>query len=133
MDGPIAGFLWAVVIAIFIGLFGGTYVGWKNIQVWSASKSGQAVLAEAEYSRKVRIEEARAKQEAAELEGQAELTRAQFAARANEELTQGLGGSENYLRYMFIRMLEETGDAGNLIYIPTEGGMPILEAGRATQ
>jgi regulator of protease activity HflC (stomatin/prohibitin superfamily) len=133
MDGAIVGFTWAVVIAIFITLFGGTYVGWKNIQVWSASKSGQAVLAEAEYSRKVRIEEARAKQEAAELEGQAELTRAEYAARANEELSAGLGGSENYLRYMFIRMLEETGEAGNIIYIPTEGGMPILEAGRATQ
>ena len=133
MNEGFAALIWAVVIALFIGLFGGTYVAWKNIQVWAASKSGQAVLAEAEFSRKVRIEEARAKQEAAELEGQAELTRADYAAQANAKLQEGLGGPENYLRWRYITMLEETNSGGQIIYIPTEGGMPILEAGRATE
>lgn len=109
-------------------LFGGWYVV-KNLQVWSASINGQAVLAEAEYSRQARVSEARAKAEAAELEGKAELTKAQFAAKANQALAEGLGGSEAYLRYLYIRMLEEN-QRNDVIYIPTEAGMPILEANR---
>lgn len=114
-------------IAIVIGC---VYI-YKKGQVWMASQSGQAVLAEAEFSRQARVEEARAKEAAAELEGQAELTRAEFAARANAALAEGLGGPEAYLRYLYIRMLEEQGQAGQVIYIPTEAGVPILEAGRA--
>ena len=104
---------------------------YKNVQVWAAEMSGRAVLAEAEYSRRVRVEEAQARADSAELLGQAELTQAEYAARSNEQLAMGLGGPEAYLRYMYIRMLEETGlDSNTIIYIPTEGGMPILEAGQ---
>ena len=111
---------------------GGVFYAYKNVQVWSASQNGRAVLAEAEFSRQARVEEARAKEAAAKLEGQAELTRAQFAAEANKALAEGLGGPEAYLRYLYIRMLEEQGAAGStLIYIPTEAGMPVLEAGRS--
>lgn len=78
----------------------------------------------------MRVEEAQAKADAAALEGQAELTRADFAARANERLAEGLGGHEAYLRYLYIRMLEETDGAEQIIYIPTEAGMPLLEAGK---
>lgn len=123
-------FGWIVAIAICIAGLGGVWYAYKNVQVWAASMNGQAVLAEAEYSRQVRIEEAEAKREAATLEGEAELTRAEFAARANAELAEGLGGPEAYLRYLYIRMLEEQGTAGQIIYIPTEAGVPILEAGR---
>lgn len=122
----------AIGLAVFFGVVGGLWYGWKNVSVWSASMSGEAILAEAKYSRQVRVQEAQAKQDAAELEGQAELTRAEYAARANKQLADGLGGSEAYLRYMYIRMLEEQGSNSNkqIIYIPTEAGMPILEAGR---
>jgi regulator of protease activity HflC (stomatin/prohibitin superfamily) len=120
------------VVTVAVMLLFGVWGAYKNVQVWGAQMNGRAVLAEAEFSRQVRVEEARAKEEAATLEGQAELTRAQFAAQANAELQEGLGGPENYLRWRYITMLEETGSAGQIIYIPTEAGMPILEAGRAT-
>lgn len=120
----------AIGAAFCIGVFGGSWYAYKNVQVWSASMSGEAVLAEAKYSRQVRVQEAEAKKASAELEGQAELTRAQFAAKANQELAAGLGGSEAYLRYLYIRMLEEKPGSSSVIYIPTEAGMPILEAGR---
>lgn len=120
-------------LAALFAVFGGSWYLYKNVQVWSASMSGEAVLAEARYSRQVRVQEAQAKQDSAALEGQAELTRADFAARSNEALAKGLGGPEAYLRYLYIRMLEEQGSDSNkqIIYIPTEAGMPILEAGRA--
>jgi len=122
--------IFALGAAFCIAVFGGAWYAYKNVQVWSASMSGEAILAEAKYSRQVRVQEAEAKKSAAELEGQAELTRAQFAARANKELAAGLGGSEAYLRYLYIRMLEEKSGSSSVIYIPTEAGMPILEAGR---
>lgn len=118
-------------IAALVLVFGGSWYAYKTVQVWGASMSGEAVLAEAKFSRQVRIQEAEAKKLAAELEGQAELTKAQYSAKANKELAEGLGGSEGYLRYLYIRMLEEQGGEGrSIIYIPTEAGMPVLEAGK---
>ena len=124
-----------IVLAALLTLAGvfGVWYAYKNVQVWGAEMSGRAVLAEAEFSRQARVEEARARAAAAELEGQAELTRAQFSAQANAALAEGLGGPEAYLRYLYIRMLEETNPSGQIIYIPTEAGMPILEAQRLTQ
>lgn len=120
----------AAGLACLFGVIGGTFYVWKSVQVWSASMNGQAILAEAQYSKQARIEEARAKAEAAKLEGEAELTRAEYSSMANAELASGLGGPEGYLRYLYIRMLEESGNTGQVIYIPTEAGMPILEAGK---
>lgn len=120
-------------IAILAGSVGGVWYAYKTVQVWGAEMSGRAILAEAEFSKQARVQEAQAKADAAELEGKAELTRAEYAAQANEALAEGLGGSEAYLRYLYIRMLEEQGNAGQVIYIPTEAGVPILEAGRATE
>jgi hypothetical protein len=130
IDKSIGMVFFAISMALIFAVGGGAFYTWKNVQVWSASKSGEAILAEAKFSRQARVEQARAKAAAADLEGQAELTRAQFAAKANAELANGLGGPEAYLRYMYIRMLEEQGGTGQVIYIPTEGGMPILEAGK---
>lgn len=123
-------FLLVILIALFFGGLFGCWYGYKSVQIWGAEMSGRAILAEAGFSRQVRVQEAQAKADAAILEGQAELTRAQFSADANLALAEGLGGYEGYLRYLYIRMLEEQGTTGQVIYIPTEAGMPILEAGR---
>ena len=49
-------------------------------------------------------------------------------------MSESLGGTEGYLRWKYIEMLEETGlDSNTVIYIPTEAGMPILEAGRVSE
>lgn len=119
-----------IVVLLSVAGIGGVWYGYKSVQIWGAEMSGKAILAEAEFSRQVRVKEAQAKADASELEGQAELTRAEYAAKANLALVDGLGGPEAYLRYLYIRMLEEQGNAGQVIYIPTEAGMPILEAGR---
>lgn len=134
MRNAITAAIWLLIVASGFAFFGGVWYAYKQVQVWSASMNGQAVLAEAEYSRQVRIKEAQAKKESATLEGEAELTRADFASRANKALADGLGGHEGYLRYLYIRMLEEQGGEGKqIIYIPTEAGMPVLEAGRRAE
>lgn len=132
-DTAVGAILLAIALAFFCVVTGGIWYAYKNVQVWGAQMSGKATLAQAEFSRQVRVEEAKAKNNAAELEGQAELTRANFAAQANKALAEGLGGPEAYLRYLYIRMLEEKATSDQIIYIPTEGGMPMLEAGRAVE
>lgn len=72
------------------------------------------------------VRQAQADKDAAKLKAEAEVMRAQGAAQANEILMGKLGGPEAYLRYLFIQTLEHR--TGDTIYIPTEAGLPILEA-----
>jgi regulator of protease activity HflC (stomatin/prohibitin superfamily) len=98
---------------------------------WSEERKGLAEFRRAEQNRQIRIQEAKAKNEAAEFLAQAEITKAKGVAEANNIMAESLGGPEGYLRWKYIEMLEETGQENNtIVYIPTEAAMPILEAGR---
>lgn len=116
----------AVAISLLIGVvFGGVW-GWKTVKVWSAAQDGKAILAEAEYSRQVTLEEAKANLEAERLNAEAEVERAKGAAAAIE--IEGGKLTDNYIRYLWVRSL--TASDNTLIYIPTEAGLPLLEANR---
>lgn len=91
---------------------------------------GEADLAKAEGTKKVQIEDARGKLESAKLLSQAEIERAKGVAEANKIIGKSLEGNEAYLRYLWIKNLEETEKNGSVIYVPTEAGLPILEAGK---
>lgn len=97
--------------------------------VWASGKAGEAELAQAEYNRQIIVRQAQAKLDASELDAKAEVVRAQGVQKANAIIADGLGGPEGYLRYLYINMLHNT-DGKQVIYIPTEAGLPILEAGR---
>lgn len=119
----------AMAAAIFIGTGVGGCVGFKHVQLYNATMNGKAVLAEAESSRQVKTLEARATMESAKLLADAEITRAKGAAQANHILQNSLGGPEGYLRYLQIQALHDSKEA-QLIYVPTEGGLPVTEASR---
>jgi regulator of protease activity HflC (stomatin/prohibitin superfamily) len=106
--------------------------GCPKYQVYQESKAGEAILAHAQFSREVAVAEAKAKMEAAELLAQAEVKRAEGVAKANTIIGQSLKNNESYLRYLWINNLENTRN-NQVIYIPTEAGLPILEAGRFRQ
>lgn len=100
--------------------------------------NGKAQLAEAEWSKKIAVEEARARNDSATLEAEAkikqetakaeaEIIRAKGVAEANRIIADSLEGNESYLRYLWIDRLA---DNDNVIYVPTEAGLPILEAGQ---
>lgn len=108
---------------------GCTYIPAYN--VYSKRMEGQAALAEAQSSRQVATLEAKQKMESADYLAKAEVTRAQGAARANAILQNSLGGPEGYLRYLQIQAYENTN--AKLIYVPTQGGLPVLEASRLNQ
>ena len=52
-----------------------------------------------------------------------------ISARADRNCLQNsLGGPEGYLRYLQIQKLQDTN--AQLIYVPTEAGLPMTEAAR---
>lgn len=94
--------------------------------VWVKQQSGKAQLSEAEYSKQVQLEEAKANLESERLNAEAEVVRAEGAAKAIQIEAGKL--TENYIRYLWIRTLNSS--ETQLIYVPTEAGLPILEANR---
>lgn len=128
----------AGIVAIFLGLIvvfggiGGCMTYYPEYTVYQQSMEGKAAYAKAESDRQIRVLEARAALESADLTSQAEVKRAEGVAEANKIIADGLGGPEGYLRWRYIEMLENTGSKGgrDVIYIPTEANLPILEAGQ---
>lgn len=118
-----------VIFFILLALLWSPIVG-----PWTAERAGLAEFRQAEQNRQIRIEEAKAKNEAAEHLAKAEITKARGVAEANSIMAESLGGPQGYLRWKYIEMLEETGqDSNTIVYIPTEAAMPILEAGRVSE
>ena len=125
-----------VTVAFILGGFGACARFGPEYNVYRMSMDGKAALAEAESTRQVRVLEAKAKQESATLEDQAEVTRAQASAKAIAALKAELGSSEAYLRWLYIQGLQEQANSKGektVVYIPTDGlvPLPISEAARA--
>jgi hypothetical protein len=115
-------------LAIGVVLLIGLLLGWPQYRVYQQRLAGEARLAEAQSSRQVAILEARAKKESAISLAEAEVIRASGAAKANTILQNSLGGPEGYLRYLQIQALQESN--AQMIYVPTEAGLPVTEARR---
>ena len=92
--------------------------------VWAQEMRGKAALAEAVHNRQIQIEEAKANLESQKLNSEAEVERAKGMAQSieieNGELT------PLYIHYLWVRNIDKM--EGDKIYIPTEAGLPILEA-----
>ena len=116
----------AAVIALIL-------VGWPRYNVYQRQMAGRAAYEQAVQDRRIRVLEAQAALDSAQLTAQAEIARARGTNEANRIMAESLGGPDNYLRWSYIHMLEETaGKPGReVIYIPTEAAMPILEASRS--
>ncbi|MCH5346936.1 MAG: hypothetical protein J1E63_07490 [Muribaculaceae bacterium] len=112
-----------VLFAIVLGLM----FGIPAYRVWSQEMEGKAELAKAEQNRKIKIAEAEANLEAEKLNAKAEIERAKGAAEAirieNGSLT------PTYIQYLWVRQ-QNLNPGDKVIYVPTETGLPILEAGR---
>ena len=110
----------AIAFAGFLFWAGPTY------RVWSREMNGKATLREAEWDRKVQIEEAQANLESEKLNAQAEVERAKGMAEAID--IEGGALTTEYIQYMWVR--QNTFNDKTTIYIPTEANLPILEAVR---
>lgn len=118
---------------LFLGAcgVGGCMWGQPHYNVYKQRLEGEALLAHAQASKEVAVAEAKAKMESADLLSQAEVKRAEGVAKANQIIGESLKNNESYLRYLWINQIESNNPT--VIYIPTEAGMPILEAGRRAE
>lgn len=114
------------LVVLLLVLSGGVLWGCPQYKVYHQRMDGEAELAKAEFSKKVMIQDALARQESAKALAEAEVTRAEGTARANKIIGESLKGNDAYLHYMWIRTLDE--GKNEVIYIPTEAGLPLLEA-----
>jgi hypothetical protein len=115
-------FYWSIVGTVLF-LIAAMMYGCPRYNVWTQEMSGRAKLAEAEQSRQIKIEEAKANLEAEKLNAQAEVERAKGAAEAiaieNGAIT------PTYIQYLWVRQQSNVPD--KVVYIPTEANLPILE------
>jgi regulator of protease activity HflC (stomatin/prohibitin superfamily) len=102
--------------------------GCPQYNVYEQRTAGEAELQRANYSKQVAVQEAQAKMDSAKLLAAAEVERAKGVAKANQIIGDSLHNNEDYLRYLFVNNLEHT--QNQVIYVPTEANLPILEASR---
>lgn len=113
-------------IVIFMLFVGGSMWILPQYGVWKNELRGKAALKEAEWSKKVQIEEAIANLESEKLNAEAEVERAKGAAEAIR--IEGGSLTSRYIQYLWVR--QNKFNDKTTIYIPTETNLPILEAGR---
>lgn len=119
------------LLTVVVGIVCLMMWGCPRYDVYKQDMAGQAKLKEAESSRQIAVQEAHAKREAAKDLAQAEVTRAGGVAEANKIIGEGLKNNHEYLMYLWVHAMADQGH--QIIYVPTEGGLPIMEAGRFQQ
>ena len=124
---------WAIGIIAAIGvvIVSSMWI-YPQYNIYAQRAQGQAMLAHAQSAKEVAVAEAKAKMESAELLAQAEVSRAKGVAQANQIIGESLKNNEAYLRYLWINDLGQN-NGKTVVYVPTEGNLPILEATRHVQ
>jgi uncharacterized protein HemX len=117
---------WLLLGILGVGLVASLFWAVPKYRIWQREQSGRAELAEAEWSKKVQIEEAYANLEAEKLNAQSEIERAKGMAEAIR--IEGGSLTPEYIQYLWVR--QNTFNDKTTIYIPTEANLPILEAER---
>lgn len=108
------GFFFIVLILLFM-------FGWPHYKVWKQGMDGQAALAEAEQSKMIQVQVAKA-----------ELESAKLRAEAIKLVGQAAKDYPEYRKQEFIGAFGEAlrdGKIQQIIYVPTEANIPIVEAG----
>jgi hypothetical protein len=120
---------WHGAIGIFLvfAFIVSVMLAYPYYRIYEQERFGQAALAEAEYTKKILVEDAKARLESSKLDALAEIERAKGVAEANKIIGTSLANNEAYLRYLWIQGLHD--GSSEVIYVPTEANLPILEAG----
>lgn len=114
-----------LLITLICGFFFWFLPTWN---VWSSALAGKAELKQADWNRQVAVQEAKAKKDSASLLADAAVIQAGGIAKANKIIGDSLNQNEAYLKYLWIENLKN--EHNQVIYVPTEGEIPILEAQR---
>jgi len=120
------------VFWIFLGI-GAVFVWfvffYPKWNVWASHLSGEAEYQQSIKEQKIQISKAQARKDAALLNKEAAIIEAEAVAAQIEKIGKQLTEHDLYLKWQWIKMMEERPDS-SVIYVPTEAGLPILEAGK---
>ena len=124
MKNNVVGMVFAAIgaIALLLGIFFGVAALYRYYDVWSMEKQWQASLMKASQTRQIQVEQAKAEKEAATLRAEAIAIIGKAAKEYPEYRTQEYIGA-------FAEALKE-GKMQQIIYVPTEANIPVLEAGK---
>lgn len=127
--GEVDGFrltAWAILLAVLL-LGAGCFL-WPKYNVYSQRQHGAAELARAMSNRQIAVQEAMARESSSVYLARADSIRAHGVASANQIIGRSLKDNPEYLTWLKIEALKETGN--QVIYVPTEAQLPITEATR---
>ena len=116
-----AGLIITLGFFIIISAIGGCMAGYPQYQVYSQRLEGEAALAKAHSTRQVLVTQAQAEKDAALLRAEAIAIVGKAAKDFPEYRTQEFIGA-------FAQAMHD-GKINQIIYVPTEANIPILEAG----
>lgn len=98
--------------------------------VWASHKAGEADLQQARNEQQIQIAQAQSRLDAAELNKKASIIEAEAVAAQIEKIGTKLTAHDLFLRWQWIKMMEDSETKRETIYVPTEANLPILEATR---
>ena len=126
--GDVSGVKLTVFLSFFaIGVAVLMLAGCPHYNVWSQNMRGQAELARAEYQQRVQVIRAEMNLEVERFNAQAEIERAIGAAESMRVIRESGYLNELYILYRWVLGVHPN---AQIIYVPTEGMLPVLEAGR---
>lgn len=110
------------VVLVFLVLIVGVMAGYPAYNVYSAKMDGEASLSRANSTKKILVTQAQAEKDAAQLRSDAIKIVGQAAKDFPEYRQQEFIGA-------FADALQQ-GKINQIIYVPTEANIPIIEAGK---
>ena len=127
----LAGF--AAAVALAAAVFFGVGWGWVHFSLWKAEYTGQRDVIEQEYRGKAIKARAENERMVRVTQAQAELESAEMTAEAIRVVGEAAAQYPEYRNQEFMLGFSEAlraGSVAQIIYVPTEGNIPILEAGK---
>ncbi len=112
-----------LMLAIAFGMW-----GCPQYSVYQQKLDGEANLAHSQYNSQVQVQDAQGQLDASKLLALRDVERAKGVAQSNAIIGDSLKNNESYIRWLFVEGLKET--QNQVIYVPTETQLPILEATR---
>lgn len=112
-------------IILLLGMITLGMWGCPKYQVYHQTMEGEAELKKAEQNRQIKVQEAQSTRIAATELAAADTIRAHGIATSNKIIGESL--TEAYLHWFWIDNIDKS---DNVIYVPTEANLPIMEAAR---
>jgi regulator of protease activity HflC (stomatin/prohibitin superfamily) len=139
-DLTIGNVFWFLIAIVIVANVWGI-VGRPRWNVWLANQKGLADLAQAHQEglaslarakneQQIQIAQAQSRLDAATLNKRAAIIEAEAVSEQIKAIGSELSRHDLFLRWQWIKMMDDGSADREIIYVPTEANLPILEAGK---